>query len=176
MVDGSTSPTVTITSYGEKLLNIMWTYPTAPATDYAQVPSEVIDKSGLVPSGKISDLVTIDTSNNHLQIKSKESGEVIYEINGLTLEKYFNQVNSTIYLKNSPAQGNTNKRRLFGLGERASEDFFLEDGVYSMWARDQPTPVENGKAPGNNAYGTHPFYMGQSYPEWVGVFHNLANA
>jgi len=29
-----------------------------------------------------------------------------------------------------------------------------------MWARDQPTPVETGKAPGANAYGTHPFYMG----------------
>lgn len=71
MIDGSTSPTITLTSYSDKLLNIMWTYPNAPATDYAQVPSEVIDKSGLTPSGKISDLVTIDTTENHMQIKSK---------------------------------------------------------------------------------------------------------
>lgn len=48
---------------------------------------------------------------------------------------------------------------IFGLGERANKDFFFKDGVYSMWAKDIPTPIEDGKTPGNNLYGTHPFYM-----------------
>ena len=25
---------------------------------------------------------------------------------------------------------------IFGLGERASKDFFFQDGVYTMWAKD----------------------------------------
>jgi hypothetical protein len=28
-----------------------------------------------------------------------------------------------------------------------------------MWSRDIPTPDEDGKLPGKNMYGVHPFYM-----------------
>jgi len=35
-----------------------------------------------------------------------------------------------------------NFRDIFGLGERASTDFFYQDGVYSMWTKDIPTPIE----------------------------------
>jgi len=90
MTDGSQSPTVTLTMYEDSILNIMWTYPSAPATDYAQVPDEIITKSQLKESGKISDHFMIDQTDSHLKVISKQSGNVIYEINGLTLEKYFN--------------------------------------------------------------------------------------
>ena len=46
-----------------------------------------------------------------------------------------------------------------GLGEKATMDLFYPDGVYSMWSLDTANPIENGKVPGNNLYGTHPFYM-----------------
>ena len=46
-----------------------------------------------------------------------------------------------------------------------------------MWARDVASPVENGKAPGNNLYGTHPFYAYQVNQDlWAGVFTKLAAA
>jgi hypothetical protein len=64
-----------------------------------------------------------------------------------------------------------------GLSERVSNDLFLKDGVYSLWSFDTANPIETGKAPGNNMYGTHPFYMARSSDDsWFGVFTNLANA
>lgn len=66
---------------------------------------------------------------------------------------------------------------VFGLGERASHDFFLQDGIYGMWARDQPTPDEMGTLPGANMYGTHPYFMYKHKKQaWVGVLYKLANA
>ena len=66
---------------------------------------------------------------------------------------------------------------MFGLGERATKDFFYKSGVYSMWAKDIDNPVENGKLPGKNNYGVHPFYMFKhATKSWVGVYHNLAQA
>lgn len=67
-----------------------------------------------------------------------------------------------------------------GLSERVSNNLFLENGVYSLWSRDAADPVETGKTPGNNMYGTHPFFMAQAYdqhdPAWYGVFSNQASA
>lgn len=66
---------------------------------------------------------------------------------------------------------------IMGLAERVQNGLFLGDGVYSLWSRDQPDPVETGQPPGNNMYGTHPFYMARAKDDtWFGVFTNLANA
>ena len=48
---------------------------------------------------------------------------------------------------------------IIGLSDRVSNSLFLETGVYSLWSRDAADPVETGQAPGNNMYGTHPFFM-----------------
>ena len=50
-------------------------------------------------------------------------------------------------------------KKIIGLSDKISDNLFLETGVYSLWSRDAADPVETGKAPGNNMYGTHPFYM-----------------
>ena len=64
-----------------------------------------------------------------------------------------------------------------GLGERVQEDLFYQDGVYSMWNRDATTPKEDGRPPGNNIYGTHPFFMYKNTASsWVGCYTNLAAA
>lgn len=67
--------------------------------------------------------------------------------------------------------------------DQVSSDLFLKDGVYSLWAYDTADPVEDGKPPGKNMYGTHPFYMAKAPQDttpkstgWFGVFTNLANA
>lgn len=49
--------------------------------------------------------------------------------------------------------------KVFGLGERVTSDFALGTGVYTSWARDNPSPVDNGTYPGNNMYGVHPFFL-----------------
>lgn len=63
------------------------------------------------------------------------------------------------------------------MAERTSNDLFLGDGVYSLWTRDEPNPIEQGELPGANNYGVHPFYMTNA-PDgtWFGVYTNLAHA
>lgn len=48
-------------------------------------------------------------------------------------------------------------RHIFGLGERVGK-FELGDGIYSIWNYDY-MHEETGLPPGNNMYGSHPFYM-----------------
>lgn len=46
-----------------------------------------------------------------------------------------------------------------------------------MWSRDIPNPVQDGKLPGKNLYGTHPVYIGKGTGAgWFGVYTNLAAA
>ena len=64
-----------------------------------------------------------------------------------------------------------------GLGERSSDSLFYKDGIYSMWAYDEPTKQDDGMLPGKNGYGVHPFFMFQhSSEKWVGVFSKHASA
>ena len=64
-----------------------------------------------------------------------------------------------------------------GLGERSQNGLFFKDGVYSMWATDEPTKVEDGMLPGKHSYGVHPFFMYQHHAShWVGVFFKQAHA
>lgn len=88
------------------------------------------------------------------------------------MTEYFNFINSDVIVS-----GGSIFKGIMGLSERVSNDVFLGTGVYSLWSRDAANPVETGTAPGNNLYGTHPFYMAKSTDHsWFGVFTNLANA
>eukprot|EP00831_Metopus_contortus_P012069 TRINITY_DN1484_c0_g1_i8.p1 TRINITY_DN1484_c0_g1~~TRINITY_DN1484_c0_g1_i8.p1 ORF type:complete len:1297 (-),score=213.40 TRINITY_DN1484_c0_g1_i8:91-3807(-) len=68
-----------------------------------------------------------------------------------------------------------NSRHIFGLGERIHK-FELSDGLYSMWNYDNVVE-ETGLAPGNNMYGSHPFYMFQlqNPSKFAGVFFLTSN-
>jgi alpha-glucosidase (family GH31 glycosyl hydrolase) len=112
-----------------------------------------------------------------LNIKN-EAGVTVFSLNGMVLSDYMNFINVTV---------NTDKEfrtGVIGLTDRVSSDLFLADGVYSLWSRDIPDPIETGKSPGNNMYGTHPFYMGKAPIDddtkastgWFGVFSNNAAA
>jgi hypothetical protein len=46
-----------------------------------------------------------------------------------------------------------------------------------MHTRDQPTPDEDGKSPGKNMYGVHPFFMYKHKSgAFTGVLYKLANS
>ena len=90
-----------------------------------------------------------------LAISIKTEDESVYlTLEGMIFDSYLNWVKTKVYtLPKDQFTG------VFGLGERAMESFFYADGVYSMWNKDTATPIETGELPGNNIYGTHPFYM-----------------
>ena len=96
----------------------------------------------------------------------------LYTISGdMQLSQYYNSFRGTAHTRP------TNFKGLMGLAEQTTNDLFLGDGIYSLWSLDTANPVETGKAPGNNMYGTHPFLMGAAADNsWFGVFANLAAA
>jgi alpha-glucosidase (family GH31 glycosyl hydrolase) len=72
---------------------------------------------------------------------------------------------------------NKDEQGIYGLGEHIGNSLHLEKGVYSMWSRDVPDPIEYGTLPAANLYGTHPFYMGMdTSSNWFGVFTRLSSA
>lgn len=101
--------------------------------------------------------------------------ETVLTMKGLIFDEYLSWVNMEAVAE--AADSEDNFRGVFGLGERATKDFFFKTGVYSMWAKDIDNPVENGRLPGSENYGVHPFYMFKHSPlSFVGVYHNLAQA
>lgn len=59
-----------------------------------------------------------------------------------------------------------------GLGERAGSFFYTDesDGVHTSNAYDQPNPIDDGKPPGKNLYGSQPYYAYQSqHKDFIGI-------
>ena len=89
----------------------------------------------------------------------------------MALDDHFNHYRGKAYTRKE------NFRGVMGLGEQATTDLFLKDGVYSLWSKDASNPPQDGALPGKNMYGIHPFYMGAATDDtWFGVFSNLAAA
>ncbi len=66
--------------------------------------------------------------------------------------------------------------RIFGLGERTS-NVSLREGNYTLFSRDQGTPVETRTNPGKNLYGVHPFILYQQRSGlFAGFFLKTSNA
>jgi hypothetical protein len=111
----------------------------------------------------------IDTSVLFSVINPK-NGKVVFKLTGLILDNLFNVIESQAIL-------DKDELGIIGLGEHVGNSLHLEKGVYSMWSRDVPDPVQTGSLPAANLYGTHPFYMGQDIAKnWFGVFTRLPSA
>jgi hypothetical protein len=88
------------------------------------------------------------------------------------LKEHFNYISSQVHVKSGD-----DFKGIMGLAERTVSDLFLKDGIYALWSRDQPGVEEDGKLPGKNWYGVHPFFMGRASDDtWFGVYTNLAAA
>jgi len=46
-----------------------------------------------------------------------------------------------------------NDNPLLGMGERAGDLFYTEDGIHSRYTFDQANPIDDGLPPGRNMYG-----------------------
>ena len=101
-----------------------------------------------------------------ITIKSP-NGDSVVDITSMILDQQLNYYEMTLYAQTD----------IIGIGERVQSSLFYPDGVYTMWNMDRGMPFENGKPPGTNTYGTHPFFMYQSSKDtWVGVFTKSAAA
>jgi Galactose mutarotase-like len=165
------------------IVNVQWNWkldeqgnPPEGKRKAVEVPNEIID-TGKEPS-KLATLKSFIELTNEPQFQMKfkyrsdSNPSTVLTVKGMMFDSYYNYINVEA---NTPT-GN-DFRGVFGLGERASKDFFLQNGVYTMWSRDQPTPDETGTLPGNNMYGTHPYFMYKHKKDaWVGVLYKLAHA
>lgn len=140
-----------------------------------EVPNDLVDTTVKgTPQFKLKDYITVTAAPFAVNFmpRNKLDKNPYLTIKGMMFDSFINWIN--INLK---VPGGDKFKGIWGLGERANTNFFYEDGVYTIWGRDQGTPDEDGKFPSKGMYGTHPFFMyrhdAQSY---VGVFYKLAHA
>eukprot|EP00347_Sterkiella_histriomuscorum_P022543 403338093 len=167
--------TVTLNIDSDYMFNIKWNYANKPDSYRTpfQVPNDILyDNIQLSTSRNLAQIVTIKADPFQVIVNSNTAAEQIFSLDGLIFDQYMHVIQTTVNI-----QPGENSKGIFGLGERASYDFFYQDGVYSMWSKDIPTPIETGRAPGSEIYGVHPFFMyKRNKDSWVGVLYKLANA
>mmetsp|Transcript_41978 Transcript_41978/g.48617 ORF Transcript_41978/g.48617 Transcript_41978/m.48617 type:complete len:1282 (-) Transcript_41978:599-4444(-) len=132
---------------------------------------EMLPLDGHLSLEDIESVLTVPKAGEtfFFEIHEPNTQKVIYSTKGQQLVFSPNYIKMTSVINSNG--------RIFGLGERVG-DFFLKEGVYTMWNRDEPSPTENGARPGNNIYGTHPVYFSQmkSSNQFFAVFDNNAGA
>lgn len=144
-----------------------------------EVPDDIVTLSAIKTSTihNVSDYITIDNygsgSASLFDVFADVEKKVkIFSLGGVILGDYINLINVVAHTVTGD-----DFKGIMGLAERTVDDLFLPDGVYSLWSRDIPNPVERGALPASNMYGTHPFYMAKAADgSWYGVYTNLANA
>jgi alpha-glucosidase (family GH31 glycosyl hydrolase) len=166
---------LTLTLLETGVVNVHWTYADTSASAPFEVPTDIIQPN----KDKVSTTSTLDkfvsitnpAGEGAIAISIMNGATTqIFNLNGMILSQYLNVIDTKAVTKKG-------SKGILGLFERVSSDLYLPDGVFSLWTFDTANPVESGKPPGNNLYGTHPFYMGQASDDtWFGVFTNLAAA
>jgi hypothetical protein len=169
--------TLTLRVLPGDIVNVKWTW-----TDYAAagkrkpyaVPNEYISTEDKVPFGDLSKHVVISASPFTAVFFTSEGDAPTeyFRLDQMVYDEYLNWVKVQV-----TTEANEKFNGIFGLGERASFDFFYRDGVYSMWSKDIPTPIESGDLPAANMYGTHPYFMYKHKAgAYVGALYKLAAA
>ena len=138
-----------------------------------------IDKT-LDVTRNISDYVTVKPGGKSvlLEVRNGVNGSKVFDLIDLVMKDHYNLIHSKVYTTGDEAYS-VNGGKLMGLGDRVSEDLFLQDGVWSMWNKgtDVGTELDSGKLPGKNIYGSQPFYMAKAANgNWFGVYTNVAQA
>lgn len=129
------------------------------------------------------DFLTITPEPFALELRNpKQAGlpmslrDILWDTTGLELgfDQYYTRFGLNMHA--DPAG-----KGIWGLGQRTSSSIFVEDGVHSEWNFNQKR-AGNGKLPGANSYGTHPFWMYKAQTAkadeqaFVGIFLNNINA
>lgn len=164
------------------IINVKWRWANSTGKrEIFKVPDDLVNTTARDLSHLVDTLdkqIVITDAPFQIQFKTRISpkvSETVLTIKGLIFDEFLNWVNIEAMVQ--PSESEEQFRGIFGLGERSQKEFYMKTGVYSMWATDIPDPLEDGKLPGKQVYGTHPFYMFRHGPNnWLGVYHNLAQA
>lgn len=174
--------TLNLGFFDQGILNVRWSWRNSTGKRYVtKVPDTLVNTTARDISAiteTLSQYVEIRDKPFQLIFKRRVTStkyENLLTLQGFIYDEYLNWVN--LVANAQPSASEDSFRGIFGLGERASTDYFFKSGVYSLWNKDIDNPTENGKLPGKEVYGTHPFYMYKhGINSWVGVYHNLAQA
>lgn len=123
---------------------------TDPFNQRFEVPSEVIQD--LTPSESYNYNFTYCTSPFGLNVFRESDNVSILNISPYEYFQYHDQdiIFTSIFSEN---------RSVYGLGERVSPSFKLAPGIYTIFNKDQSSPIDDGTTGGKNMYGSHPFYL-----------------
>jgi alpha-glucosidase/lysosomal alpha-glucosidase len=93
----------------------------------------------------------VETEDNPflLRIRRKSTKETLFELRDLEFSKYYISFHNGVVCS----------KFFFGLGERNQRGFRFREGIYTLYARDEPKIMENGHAPGKHVYSSHPVYL-----------------
>jgi alpha-glucosidase (family GH31 glycosyl hydrolase) len=173
--DGENSDiTLTLNLLGENTVEMQIT----SGKDRFIVPDSALNPKSFLKSqnsdNKLSDFVQVSKDNEKfsLTLHSFQDPENVYfkiDEDSLVFSDYFLSMETEI----------STNQKIYGMGERVTEEFFLTEGTYTTWAKDQTDPLDDGKRPSKNIYGAHPVYFTRQKANdgfHYGVFNFNANA
>jgi len=166
--------TLNISMKKNEMIHIKWGYQNNTNGNHTykipfEVPQDIVATNDLADcySCSLADFVRIinwegasdSNSSCMIQFYRMNNGVKVpvFEIQDIVLNDYVNVFRTGVYTRYQGGYA----RRIMGLSEQVAKDLFLDDGVYSLWSRDVASPPQTGTLPGQNMYGTHPFYMFQ---------------
>ena len=104
-------------------------------------------------------IVQVNTQR-FLEVKRARDGETIFALGDLTFQDNHNKF--TVY----------DESVKWGLGERFQKNFHVADGKWTIWNRDKPWKIDEGKdGISEQTYGHHPLYLAR---ERQSKFYHLA--
>jgi hypothetical protein len=167
--------TVTLRALEGGIVNIKWTWTNSSSTGKRpyEVPDDFISTNNKVLTGDLNSMVVLSaTPFTAVFITADSNPTEYFRIDSMVFDDYLNWIKVHTTTESGPLFNG-----IFGLGERASFNFFYKDGVYSMWSKDIPTPIDFGDLPAANMYGTHPYFMYKNKPQtYIGALYKLAAA
>ena len=96
-------------------------------------------------------IVTLTQSPIGISVVRTSDNKVIFNLDPTLLFRYDDQ---DIYFTNNLGYS----INVLGFGERICP-FVLPVGTYTLWARDRPSPIDDGQSQVGNMYSSQPFYM-----------------
>eukprot|EP00743_Colponemidia_sp_Colp-15_P001390 GILK01001525.1.p1 GENE.GILK01001525.1~~GILK01001525.1.p1 ORF type:complete len:894 (-),score=148.33 GILK01001525.1:161-2842(-) len=125
-----------------------------PANERFEVPQYVVDTTAGAEDPLDHSLYDFSYTESPFSftVKRKADGDVLFSTVGYPIFFSAQYVELSTSLPHQP--------NIYGLGERTRE-FRLDsnDKIYTIFAKDQMTPYDDGSGDSKQTYGSHPFYL-----------------